>query len=109
FPRRRAILRALHEADGHVYIQRSAGIATALVGMFARVTGRRSVFSASSDGDFTRDRAMMSQMGGSLEQWHVRMQYQVGLRSVDAVVAQTQHQARLARKSFRLDPNVIRS
>jgi glycosyltransferase involved in cell wall biosynthesis len=109
FARRQAILRALHEADGLVYIQRSAGIATSLVGMFARATGRRSIFSASSDGDFTRDRSMMSQMGGSLEQWHVRMQYRVGLRSVDAVVAQTQHQAQLARDSFGLEPNVIRS
>jgi glycosyltransferase involved in cell wall biosynthesis len=107
--RRQAILRALHEADGLVYIQRSAGIATSLVGMFARATGRRAIFSASSDGDFTRDRTMMGQMGGSLERWHVRMQYQVGLRSVDAVVAQTQHQAQLARDRFGLDPNVIRS
>jgi glycosyltransferase involved in cell wall biosynthesis len=107
--RRRAILRALYEADGRVYIQRSAGIATALVGMFARATGRRSVFSASSDGDFTRDQAMVSQMGGSLEQWHVRMQYQLGLRFIDAVVAQTKHQAQLAQNSFRLDANVIRS
>ena len=108
-PRRRAILRALREADGLVYVQRSAGIATGFVGMFARATGRRAIFSASSDGDFTRDRTTMSQMGGSLEQRRVRMQYRIGLRSVHAVVAQTQHQAELARKSFGLDPKVIRS
>jgi glycosyltransferase involved in cell wall biosynthesis len=107
--RRRAILGALHDADGRVYIQRSAGIATALVAIFAKATGRRSVFSASSDGDFTRDPAMLSQMGGSLEQRHVRIQYQLGVRSVDAVVTQTRHQTRLARNSFRLEPNVIHS
>jgi glycosyltransferase involved in cell wall biosynthesis len=107
--RRRAIWRALRAADGLVYIQRSAGIATGLVGMFARTTGRRAIFSASSDGDFTRDRSMMSQMGGSLERPHVHLQYQLGLRSVDAVVAQTRHQAELARSNFGLDPNVIRS
>jgi glycosyltransferase involved in cell wall biosynthesis len=52
---------------------------------------------------------MMSQIGGSLEQWPVRMQYRVGLRTVHAVVAQTQRQADLARRSFGLDPYVIQS
>jgi glycosyltransferase involved in cell wall biosynthesis len=108
-PRRRAILQALREADGSVYVQRSAGIETGVVGLFTRATGRRSIFSASSDGDFTRDRAMMSQTGGSLDQWRVRMQYRVGLRAVHAVVAQTEQQAQLARRSFRLDPHVIPS
>jgi glycosyltransferase involved in cell wall biosynthesis len=108
-PRRRAIVQALRRADGRVYIQRSAGIATGLVAIFARATGRRAIFSASSDGDFTRDRTMMSQMGGSLEQRHVRVQYQVGLRSVHAVVAQTHGQAQLAQASFGIDAEVIRS
>jgi glycosyltransferase involved in cell wall biosynthesis len=108
-PRRRAIVQALRSADGRLYIQRSAGIATGLVGIFARATGRRAIFSASSDGDFTRDRTMMSQMGGSLEQRHVRLQYQIGLRSVHAVVAQTRDQAQLAQASFGIDVEVIRS
>jgi glycosyltransferase involved in cell wall biosynthesis len=108
-PRRRAILQALRRADGRVYIQRSAGISTGLVGIFARATGRRAIFSASSEGDFTRDRTMMSQMGGSLEQRHVRLQYQIGLRSVHAVVAQTRDQAQLAQASFGIDVEVIRS
>jgi glycosyltransferase involved in cell wall biosynthesis len=107
--RRRAIWHALREADGRVYIQRSAGIATGLVGMFARTTGRRAIFSASSEGDFTRDRNVVGEMGGSLERRHVRLQYTLGLRSVTAVVAQTRHQAELARRNFRLSPTVIRS
>ena len=107
--RRRAILQTLRRARGRVYIQRSAGPDTGYIGLFARAAHRRAVFSASSDGDFTRDRAMMSQVGGSLEQWHVRLQYRVGLRAVHAVVAQTEQQARLARGSFGLDARVIPS
>lgn len=107
--RRRAVWRSLREADARVYIQRSAGIATGLVGMYARARGRQAIFSASSDGDFTRDRGLVGQMGGSLERPHVRWQYQLGLRTVSAVVAQTPHQAQLARDNFGLDPAVIRS
>jgi glycosyltransferase involved in cell wall biosynthesis len=109
FTRRRAIVRALREADGRVYIQRCAGMETGVVGLFARVARRRFVFSASSDADFTRDTTMMGQMGGSLEEWPTRLQYRVGLRCVHAVVAQTEKQAELARRSFGLDPHVIRS
>ena len=107
--RRRAILSALARADGQVYIQRCAGMETGVVGVFARAAGRRFIFSASSDGDFTRDRTMMSQIGGSLEEWPTRVQYRVGLRCVHAVVAQTGQQAELAREGFRLDPDIIRS
>ena len=107
--RRRAIVSALREADGRVYIQRCAGMETGVVGAFARATGRRFIFSASSDGDFTTDRTMMSQVGGSLEEWPTRMQYRIGLRCVHGVVAQTEQQAELARRNFRLDPQVIRS
>ena len=108
-PRRRAIIQALREADGRVYIQRSAGIETGFVGMYTRTTGRRSVFSASSDADFTRDRSLLAQVGGSLEQWPVRMQYRVGLHTVHAVVAQTEQQAAIARSTFDLEPQVIPS
>ncbi len=108
-PRRRAILSALREADGRVYVQRSAGSDTGYVGLFARAARRRAVFSASSDADFTRDLAMMRQVGGSLEEWPVRAQYRVGLRTVHDVVAQTRQQAALARASYGLDPYVIPS
>ena len=79
------------------------------MGVFARAARRRFIFSASSDGDFTRDRTMMSKVGGSLEEWPTRVQYRVGLRCVHAVVAQTEQQAELARESFRLAPDIIRS
>jgi glycosyltransferase involved in cell wall biosynthesis len=107
--RRRAIVDALRRADGRLYIQICAGMETGVVGVFARATHRRFIFSAASDGDFTRDRAKLSQAGGSLEEWPTRVQYRVGLSCVHAIVAQTEQQAELARRNFRLDPHVIRA
>jgi len=103
---RRALLRGLREADGGVYIQRSASIDTAFVAAFARVVGRRSVFSASSDGDFLTRRADLAVIGSGLDDMRVRLLYRFGLRTVDAVVAQTRRQAELAR-GLRLQPVLI--
>jgi glycosyltransferase involved in cell wall biosynthesis len=108
-PRRRAIVSALREADGHVYVQRSAGIETGFVGVFARAARRRAIFSASSDADFMRDTALLRQIGGSLELWPVRAQYRLGLRAVHEVVAQTKQQAELAERNFGLVPHVVPS
>jgi glycosyltransferase involved in cell wall biosynthesis len=108
-PGRRAVIRALREADGSVYIQRSAGIDTGFIGLFARAAGRRAIFSASSDGDFATDKADWIEIGSGLDQRPVRMLYRIGLRAVHAVVAQTEQQAELARRGFRLHPVVIPS
>lgn len=107
-PRRLAIVQALRESGGDVYIQRTAGIETGFAGVYARLTGRRFVFSASSDADFLRDRELLRQLGGSLESLPTRMQARLGVRCAHEVVAQTEQQANLAR-SFGLHPHVIRS
>ena len=108
-PRRRAIVQALRESDGSVYIQRTAGIETGFAGMFARLARRRFVFSASSDADFLQDRELLRQLGGSLEVRSTRTQYRLGLHCAQAVVAQTEQQALLARETLGLHPHVIRS
>lgn len=106
---RRAIVQALRESDGRVYIQCPAGIETGFAGMFARLARRRFVFSAQSDADFMRDRELLKQLGGSLEVWSARTQVRLGQRCAHAVVAQTEQQAALARDTLRLHPHVIRS
>jgi glycosyltransferase involved in cell wall biosynthesis len=107
-PRRRAIVQALRESDGSVYIQCPAGIETGFAGMFARLAGRRFVFSAQSDADFMRDRELLKQLGGS-QGWSARTQLRLGQRCAHAVVAQTEQQAALARDTLGLHPHVIRS
>jgi glycosyltransferase involved in cell wall biosynthesis len=108
-PRRRAILQALRESDGRVYIQRTAGIETGFAGIFARLARRRFIFCASSDADFYQDRELLRQLGGSLDVWSARTQTRLGQRCAHAVVAQTEQQAALARDTLRLHPQVIRS
>ena len=107
-PRRRAIVQALRESDGSVYIQCPAGIETGFAGMFARLARRRFIFSAQSDADFMRDCELLKQLGGS-QGWSARTQIRLGQRCAHAVVAQTEQQAALARDTLRLHPQVIRS
>jgi len=108
-PRRRAVLETLRNTDAAVYIQRSAGADTGLVALFSRATGRRSVFSASHDSDFSRDLDLIRKGGGGTENALVRLQYRIGLRTVHAVVAQTRQQASMAQRNFRRHPVVIPS
>jgi glycosyltransferase involved in cell wall biosynthesis len=108
-PRRRAIVRALRDADARVYIQRTAGFETGVVGAFARVARRRFVFSASHDADFVRDREILRQLGSGDEARRALAQYRLGLRCAHAVVVQTRQQAELARQSYDLETSVISS
>jgi hypothetical protein len=52
--RTRRIAQALQRGDASVYVQRSAGLATGLVGAFARAHRRAFVYSTSSPLDLTR-------------------------------------------------------
>jgi glycosyltransferase involved in cell wall biosynthesis len=107
--RRRAMLRALRTADARVYIQRSAGFETGVIAGYARATGRRFVFSSSSEADFAKDPLVAERAGASLDEWPTRLQYLVGLRLAHAVVVQTEAQRSLARRERGVDARVIRS
>jgi glycosyltransferase involved in cell wall biosynthesis len=107
--RRRAIVSALHAANARVYIQRSAGFETGIVGLYARSRRRRFIFSSSSSGDFSRDRRVAIDGGSSLHEWPSRIKYLAGLRLVNTIVVQTEEQRALARAAYGVDPRVIRS
>lgn len=107
--RRRAVFCALRAADARLYIQRSAGFETLFVGLFARSTRRRFVFSSSSVADFSREPEIAVQAGASLDEWPTRVQYLLGLRFADAVVVQTEDQRLLARNERGVEARVISS
>jgi glycosyltransferase involved in cell wall biosynthesis len=107
--RRRAILRALREANASLYVQRSAGFETLAVGLFARASRRRFVFSSSSVADFSRDPEVAVKAGASLDEWPTRVQYLAGLRFANAVVVQSVEQRLLAAAERGIDARVIRS
>jgi glycosyltransferase involved in cell wall biosynthesis len=106
--RRKAVVAALHAADASVYIQRCAGFETGVVGAFARLRRRRSIFSSSSVADFDLTSETARIAGASLDHVPTRIQYLLGLRLVDAIVVQTEEQQQRAR-SRGLSTSMIRS
>ncbi len=108
-PRRLAIVDALRDANARVYIQRSAGFGTGVVGLFARLSGRRFVFSSSSEADFRLDHETAVSAGASLHEWPTRAQYRLGLRLATAIVVQTNAQRELARTKLGREAIVLPS
>jgi glycosyltransferase involved in cell wall biosynthesis len=107
--RRLAIVQGLRRSDARLYIQRTAGIETGFAGVYARLTGRRFVFSSSHDAEFVRDTELLWQQGGGLDSWSARTQARIGMRCAHAIVVQTEHQAELARRSLGRRTHVISS
>jgi glycosyltransferase involved in cell wall biosynthesis len=100
-PYSRSTMRALAEADADVYVQRTAGFETGLVATFARLRGRRFVFSSSSSTDLTRH--------PPLEGPAAAVSYRVGRRLAHELVVQTADQERLARETLGRPARLIRS
>lgn len=84
--------KGLDRADARVYIQRAAGLATGVVGIYARARRRTFVYSTASSRDLSR--------GLSLA-WHERFAIGPGLRCAKVIVVQTNEQAVAAPSRFR--------
>jgi len=90
----RRVRRALAAADARVYLQRSAGVATALVGAFARAHRRPFIYSTSSDLDL---------LYRIPQAWSETVGFRLGLRLAGTVVVQTRAQAAAAAS----DPRIV--
>jgi glycosyltransferase involved in cell wall biosynthesis len=95
-----ATARAVANAGATTVVTRTAGPHVGLVGLFAKLTGQRFVFSSASVTDFgfeptskRRNRAL----------------FRLGIRLADAVVVQTEEQVRLYRQRFGRSPVQINS
>jgi glycosyltransferase involved in cell wall biosynthesis len=84
--------RALRRADPAVVIVRTGSPVVGLAAIFCRAYRRRLIFSSASDADFTFETVS--------EEAHRRGLYRLGVRLADAVVLQSDEQARLARLAF---------
>jgi glycosyltransferase involved in cell wall biosynthesis len=84
---------ALYRADAHVYLQRSAGLETGLVGTYARSRRRAFIYSTSSPLDLLR---------GLPLQRHESVGARIGRQLAHAVVVQTRDQLRTARRQHKL-------
>jgi glycosyltransferase involved in cell wall biosynthesis len=87
----RRIVDGLRRADAQIYLQRSAGLVTGVVGAFARSHRRKFIYSTSGPMDLTHDRALPLR-------WHEDVSFRVGLPLANAVVVQTHEQAAAARR-----------
>jgi glycosyltransferase involved in cell wall biosynthesis len=83
---------ALDRADARVYVQRAAGLATGVVGIYARARRRAFVYSTASSRDLS---------GGLPLAWQERVALELGLRCANTVVVQTREQAVAAPRRFR--------
>jgi glycosyltransferase involved in cell wall biosynthesis len=89
----------LAEADADVYVFRIGMPALGLGAAFCRLHRRRLVFSGSSNRDFT-----FESFAGRRPELAL---YKFGMRNTDAVVAQTEEQAELARRAFPRLPRIV--
>jgi glycosyltransferase involved in cell wall biosynthesis len=80
-PRVTGIWSALARADADVYYQRNAGMVTGIVAAFARNQGRKFVYGAGSDTDFSSRRVL-------IDGWRDRAMYRYGLRRAHGIVVQ---------------------
>jgi glycosyltransferase involved in cell wall biosynthesis len=87
-----AIWRALREADAAVYILRAQGMHVLLGPLFGRLRRRRIIMSGSNDLDFEPRAFGRGRVGSIL--------YRRAMGAVDAVVAQTEQQRRIAAREF---------
>src|SRR5262249_16741944 len=87
--------------DADVIVQRAAGSFTGMVGVPARLRGRRFVYSTASDLDFDPELLRDGIIAPRL--------FRLGVRAANEIVVQTEAQAELCRTRWRRRCTVIRS
>lgn len=98
-PRWSGVMSALRRAAADVYYTSCASITVAQLSQVAAERGARSVFRIASDSDCDPRRLL-------IRLWRDRKIYEHGLRRVDAILAQSQHQARLLRTNYGRESSV---
>jgi glycosyltransferase involved in cell wall biosynthesis len=96
-----ALRRAVVDADADVIVTRSAGPDVGLAGLFAKLSGRRYVFSSANVSDFDYGRLSPKRRDQIL--------LHLGMRLADEVVVQTTEQVRMCEERFGRSPVLIKS
>lgn len=95
------IWRSLWRVPSRVVVTRCAGVQVGLIALYARISGRRMVFSSAADADF--------EIARLLPKRHDQLLYQLGVRLSDEVVVQTEEQLELCRRVYGRRPALIKS
>lgn len=96
-----SLWQAMARADAHIYYQRCAGSHTGYVAAFCRWRGRRFIFAAASNSDFSSALPLLPLRDQLLYRW--------GLRHAHAVVAQNPSQIENCRALFGIEPVLLPS
>jgi glycosyltransferase involved in cell wall biosynthesis len=99
-PRMTGILDALERADADVYFQHCAGMVTGVTSWFCRRRGKKFVYFAGSDSDFSFRDVI-------IENLRDKLLYFWGVKNAAGIVAQNEYQAELCRSRFKREPRVI--
>lgn len=91
---------AMRRADAAVYYQNCGEVVTGQVALWARMRGRKFVFSVASDPECD---PRLPQLPSARE----RLLYRYGLTRADRVIAQTRNQQRMLREGFGIESTVI--
>lgn len=102
YPRVPSLWRALERADADIYYVRGAGYPVGLVARFAKSRGRRAVFAVAHDGDVD---PRIRRLPTRRDQWL----YRYGIHNVDAIVVQSEHQAKLLQSNYGKKGYLIRN
>lgn len=97
----RSLVRLLGPLPAEVFVQRAAGPMTATVGLIARLTRRRFVYSSANVSDFDYGRLERNRLKLSL--------FHLGVRLATEVVVQSNEQVILCRRHFGRSPRLIKS
>jgi len=95
------ICRSIARADAKVLVTRGAGPDVGLAGLFAKLSGRRFVYSSANVSDFDFSRISAKRRNRAL--------FRLGIQLADQVVVQTAEQVRLCEERFGRSPVLIRS
>jgi glycosyltransferase involved in cell wall biosynthesis len=98
-PRWTGLWRALQRADADLYYSSCAGMEVGLLALFCRRFGKRFVFRSASDADCDRSRLLVRY---ARDRWL----YGYGLRRADAILVQSDSQARSLSRSYGLASRV---
>jgi glycosyltransferase involved in cell wall biosynthesis len=106
-----SIRQAIVKADAEAVVTRMESHEVGFAALFSKVHGRRFVYSSASLSDFVPDARLapqvdLSRLSRRGRDWKL---FRLGIRLADAVVVQTEEQARLSKAQYRRPPVLIRS
>jgi glycosyltransferase involved in cell wall biosynthesis len=101
-PRMTAVWRALRRVNADVYYNRTSSVVTALMAVFCRCYGKRSIYAGASDMDFIPGD---EEIQLTRDKWI----FQFGLKRIDEVVVQNACQRRNFRRNYGREATLIPS